>query len=185
VHRAGEAVAALQGVPAAGVPVGLRQHADDLLRPGPGDWDAVPVLAGRAGRLLEVLLHAEQPVPARWVHRDLHPRQVLDDGRRTWLVDWEHAAAGDPALDVGNLCGYLRARLAPAAAEAAVSAFRAGYACGDRDGALRRAALFEAFTCLRLACKAARPHTGDPGTADRLLTRALRVADEVGLGERA
>ena len=36
-------------------------------------------------------------------HNDLNPRNVLFDGRRLWLVDWELAFGNDPFADVANL----------------------------------------------------------------------------------
>lgn len=181
-RRAGAALATLQESPPADrTPVGLREHAADLIRPAREQWAGHPLLGDRAARLLRSLLRAEPAcVPGRPVHRDLHPRQMLDDGRRTWVLDWEHAAWGDPALDVGNLCGYLRARLEPATAEPAVAAFLAGYADGDHDGALHRAGLYEAFTFLRLACKAARAGRDAEPAVHRLLSLAEQRAAEVG-----
>ena len=36
-------------------------------------------------------------------HNDLHHLNVLDDGRRLWLVDWEYGGAGDPLFDFASL----------------------------------------------------------------------------------
>lgn len=35
-------------------------------------------------------------------HHDLHHLNILDDGARLWLVDWEYAGLGDPLLDVAG-----------------------------------------------------------------------------------
>jgi thiamine kinase-like enzyme len=35
-------------------------------------------------------------------HHDLHHLNVLDDGARLWLVDWEYGGRGDPLLDVAG-----------------------------------------------------------------------------------
>ncbi|HET8953879.1 MAG TPA: phosphotransferase [Solirubrobacteraceae bacterium] len=40
------------------------------------------------------------PVPC---HNDLLASNVLDDGRRLWIVDWEYAGMGDRYFDLGNL----------------------------------------------------------------------------------
>ncbi len=43
-------------------------------------------------------------------HRDFHDKQVLIDGDRGTLIDLDLAAAGHPALDVGNILAHLRLR---------------------------------------------------------------------------
>lgn len=34
------------------------------------------------------------------VHADIVPENLIDDGTRLWLVDWEYAGAGHPAVDL-------------------------------------------------------------------------------------
>ena len=36
-------------------------------------------------------------------HNDLHHLNVLDDGERLWLVDWEYGGCGDPLFDLAAL----------------------------------------------------------------------------------
>lgn len=36
-------------------------------------------------------------------HNDLLPANILDDGRRLWLVDWEYAGFNGPTFDLGGL----------------------------------------------------------------------------------
>jgi hypothetical protein len=36
-------------------------------------------------------------------HNDINPRNVLFDGERLWLVDWELAFSNDPLADVANV----------------------------------------------------------------------------------
>jgi thiamine kinase-like enzyme len=66
----------------------------------------VPAAAWDAARLAERIAavvegHPEHgPVPC---HDDLLGANVLTDGRRTWLVDWEYAGMGDRYFDLGNL----------------------------------------------------------------------------------
>ncbi|NIA68349.1 phosphotransferase [Pelagibius litoralis] len=41
-------------------------------------------------------------------HNDLLPGNILDDGRRLWLIDWDYAGFGSPLFDLANLatnCG--------------------------------------------------------------------------------
>lgn len=40
-------------------------------------------------------------------HNDLNPGNILFDGDRLWLVDWELAFRNDPLIDVANLTNYL------------------------------------------------------------------------------
>jgi thiamine kinase-like enzyme len=37
------------------------------------------------------------------IHADLVPENLIDDGARLWLVDWEYAGRGDPATDLAIL----------------------------------------------------------------------------------
>jgi len=42
-------------------------------------------------------------------HNDMLPANVLDDGRRIWIVDWEYAGMGHPLFDLAGFsvnCGY-------------------------------------------------------------------------------
>jgi aminoglycoside phosphotransferase (APT) family kinase protein len=132
---------------------GLPGHVLDLIRPHP------EVLAGAVSELAEQLrfvldaLHAAIGAgPQHPVHRDLHPRQLIVAGDAVVLLDWDLAAQGDPALDVGNLRAWAQHRQ-PAVAPAATAAFERGYAqVGDPD-VLGKAAAYTAFTQLRLAVK--------------------------------
>lgn len=43
-----------------------------------------------------------------FAHNDLLPGNILDDGRRLWLIDWDYAGFGSPLFDLANLaanCG--------------------------------------------------------------------------------
>ena len=53
----------------------------------------------QAGRLEAAL---GQPVMPRPCHNDLLRANFIDDGDRLWIIDWEYAAMGDPAFDLGN-----------------------------------------------------------------------------------
>jgi aminoglycoside phosphotransferase len=60
-------------------------------------WDAALL----AERIASVLVGPEHvPVPC---HDDLLCANVLGDGTRLWLVDWEYAGMGDRYFDLGNL----------------------------------------------------------------------------------
>lgn len=88
----------------------------------PGRFDALAVVAGyldtarargvrmpvglaEAGRAVERIVatgitRIDQPVPC---HNDLLPANLIDDGSRVRIVDWEYAGMGDPFFDMGNL----------------------------------------------------------------------------------
>ena len=46
--------------------------------------------------------------PARLVpcHNDVHARNLLDDGRRLLLVDWEYGGVGDPMFDLAGVVSH-------------------------------------------------------------------------------
>ncbi len=49
-------------------------------------------------------------------HNDLLPANLIDDGARLWLVDWEYAGAGHPLFDLANASanvGLAETRIAP------------------------------------------------------------------------
>lgn len=49
---------------------------------------------------LRALVHALPPV---FAHHDLLPANLLDDGKRLWLIDFEYAGTGEALFDLGNL----------------------------------------------------------------------------------
>ncbi len=71
-----------------------------------------PALAGRIDRILPACdrLGAGAPTPRTCgIHRDFYPAQVIVDGPRLYLIDFDLYCEGDPALDVGNFIGHLTA----------------------------------------------------------------------------
>ncbi len=56
--------------------------------------------AARVAAEVERALGAFTPVLC---HNDLLPANLLDDGARLWLIDWEYAGMGDAFFDLGNL----------------------------------------------------------------------------------
>jgi aminoglycoside phosphotransferase (APT) family kinase protein len=41
------------------------------------------------------------------IHRDFYAAQVIVDGERLWLIDFDLYCQGDPGLDVGNFIGHI------------------------------------------------------------------------------
>jgi thiamine kinase-like enzyme len=53
-------------------------------------------------------LGASVPLPdACGIHRDFYSSQVIVDGARLWLIDFDCFCLGDPGLDVGNFLGHV------------------------------------------------------------------------------
>lgn len=62
-----------------------------------GYLDLLPAF-GSIGRALAV--HATPTVPC---HNDLLAENLIDDGSRLWLIDFEYAGNNDPCFELGNL----------------------------------------------------------------------------------
>jgi thiamine kinase-like enzyme len=64
---------------------------------------AQPAVRRVAGSAFETLAGREEIVAL--CHNDLHHLNILDDGERLWLVDWEYGGCGDPLFDLASfLC---------------------------------------------------------------------------------
>jgi thiamine kinase-like enzyme len=59
--------------------------------------------AHEVARRIEVALLTRPPV-LRPCHNDLLNANLIDDGARVRIVDWEYAGMGDAAFDLGNVC---------------------------------------------------------------------------------
>jgi len=80
-------------------------------------------------------------------HNDLLPANILDDGRRVRLVDWEYAGVGHPLFDLAGVsanCGFTRAHDA-----ALLAAYRGAPAADPQD--LRELRVLRAISLLREA----------------------------------
>jgi hypothetical protein len=99
----------------AGVPTERRHTMADELRilheRLPAVGRAEPRWAERIERLLEACDRlGTAPPPAavpRGIHRDFYADQVIVDGPRLYLIDFDLYCEGDPALDAGNFLGHL------------------------------------------------------------------------------
>jgi|SRR6267378_2869475 len=162
LRQAGRALARLHRLPgvAAGPGKRLQDHMKELMRPSPlALTKAVPELRAQVEALVAAMLRAEAAwggnwAPA-WLHRDFHIGQLFYGRGQVWVIDWDLAACGDPALDIGNFLHNLDNHLAGQAA-AGRAAFGEGYLESGEAVVVRRSPLYEGFTCLRRACKAFR-----------------------------
>jgi thiamine kinase-like enzyme len=100
-------------------------------------------------RYLAVADRLEQmqvPLPIVFGHHDLLPGNLMDDGKRLWLIDWEYGAFGTAMFDLANLSA--NGSYEPADDDALLTAYFAGKA----DDALRRSfAAMKAASALREA----------------------------------
>jgi hypothetical protein len=122
--RIAEAAHKLHG---AGVPAQRRHTMADELRILRDCLQAVAreqlPRAARLERLFEACVRRAGAVPEPvecGIHRDFYADQVIVDGERLYLIDFDLYCVGDPALDIGNFLGHiteqsLRTRGDPAA----------------------------------------------------------------------
>jgi thiamine kinase-like enzyme len=54
-------------------------------------------------RINDEMEQAQVPLPIVFGHHDLLPANILDDGKRLWLIDWEYGAFGTAMFDLANL----------------------------------------------------------------------------------
>lgn len=156
-------------------PKSLADHVADLMQPAP--W----VLARRFPAHAQAISHTLAGLTrdeASWgvtpvvvLHRDFHLRQLFDDGSRITVVDWDDAALGDPAFDVGYFTAYLRTHYSTDDAELGIAAFRASY--GGALGLWERVPAYERFNYLRRACR--RLRLRDPGWRESLEAMLVRL----------
>ena len=90
--------------------------------------------------LADRLEAAQVPLPIVFGHNDLLPGNVMDDGTRLWLIDWEYGGFGTAMFDLANLSS--NGEFTPAADAALLDA----YFDGKVDDGLRRA-----FTAMKAA----------------------------------
>lgn len=101
-----------------------------------------------AGLLPDLLARADRleagvgPIDVVFGHNDLLAANILDDGRKLWLLDWEYAGFNSPLFDLGGLAS--NSEMPSDIAESVVAA----YFGRPVDDALRRRAA--AMTCASL-----------------------------------
>lgn len=80
-------------------------------------------------------------------HNDLLPANILDDGRRVWLVDWEYAGIGHPLFDLAGVSA--NCQFDPPLDAALLAAYRGTHEADPRD--LRDLRVLKAMSLLREA----------------------------------
>jgi thiamine kinase len=127
-------------------------------------------LRARAARVF-ARLHADRgdAVPC---HNDVHDANVLDDGRRLRLVDWEYGGLGDPVFDVAGFASH------HALGEEEIGLLLDGYGSGLDRARLREACWgydYVQWLWHRVAARVA----GARGAASRAAAEplAVRLAD--------
>lgn len=92
--------------------------------------------------LADRLEAAQVPLPLVFGHNDLLPANLLDDGRRLWLIDYEYAGFASPLFDLAGLAS--NAGMTGEETDALLAA----YFGAPPDAALLRA--FDAMQCASL-----------------------------------
>jgi thiamine kinase-like enzyme len=77
----------------------VRDYAHTLVEASGRDMGQVRRLLARAERLER----AVGPIEVVFGHNDMLAANLIDDGTRLWLVDWEYAGFNSPLFDLGGL----------------------------------------------------------------------------------
>jgi thiamine kinase-like enzyme len=78
----------------------LRDYAARLAEEGTRRAADLPRLRQAAARLEAMV----GPIELVFGHNDLLAGNLIDDGSRLWLIDWDYAGLNSPLFDLGNLC---------------------------------------------------------------------------------
>jgi thiamine kinase-like enzyme len=95
----------------------VRDYGHTLTEGGSRYLDKLPDLLARAARLEA----AVGPIDVVFGHNDLLAANILDDGTKLWLLDWEYAGFNSPLFDLGGLAS--NSEMPQDMAEALVSAY--------------------------------------------------------------
>jgi thiamine kinase-like enzyme len=105
----------------------------------------VPLLVDLLARA-DVLEARAGAVDLVFGHNDLLAANLIDDGRRLWLIDWDYAGFGTSLFDLGNLAS--NNAFSPDLEEALLAAY---FGCPVEDGLRRRYAAMKCASLLREA----------------------------------
>jgi thiamine kinase-like enzyme len=78
----------------------VRDYAARLVEEGTRRAADLPRLTQAAARLEAMV----GPIDLVFGHNDLLAGNLIDDGSRLWLIDWDYAGFNSPLFDLGNLC---------------------------------------------------------------------------------
>jgi aminoglycoside phosphotransferase (APT) family kinase protein len=117
-------------------------------------------LAGWLSGSLAAAVHTLESVPAQphvLAHGDLTPSQLLFDGPRVGILDFDKLCQAEPSLDLGRFLAYLRFALTKhGGRDADGMAARFIEAYGDQGGQPAPAARIDAYEICSLVRMAAR-----------------------------
>lgn len=152
----GLALAALHALPAPTLPMRpFAAHLDDARDTARTVAALDTALAAPAARLLEALMNRahDAGTPSVVTHGDCHPGQVLVDGPRIVLLDFDRCHLGDAAADLGNYLAHADAAiLAGGPVEPTEARLLQAYGeGGGRRPDAARLALWRALGLLQLA----------------------------------
>ena len=87
----------------------IRDYAHSLAEGTSADLSHIRSLLARA----EELERAIGPIDLVFSHNDLLAANIIDDGKKLWLVDWEYAGFNSPLFDLGGLASNSELTAAP------------------------------------------------------------------------
>jgi len=95
------------------------------------------------------------------IHRDFYDAQIIWDGRRVWILDFDQLCVGDPALDVGHCVAHLaslayRVTGRPDSLAVAARILLETYLKSNPISIESRLPFYKACTFIKLAAKEAR-----------------------------
>lgn len=82
----------------------IRDHAATAAADGVSGTKSLPGLLAAA----DVLARTIGRVAVIFGHNDVLPANLIDDGSRLWLIDWDYAGFGPALFDLANLAGNCR-----------------------------------------------------------------------------
>jgi thiamine kinase-like enzyme len=118
----------------------VRDYAHTLREAGSRHVNRLPALLTEAKRLRK----AAGPIDVVFGHNDLLAANVMDDGSRLWLLDWDYAGFNSPLFDLGGLAS--NSELSP---RQAIDVLEMYFERPADDDLKRRAAAMTAASLLR------------------------------------
>ncbi|MBI4312078.1 MAG: aminoglycoside phosphotransferase family protein [Chloroflexi bacterium] len=139
--------------------------------------------ADKAGRVHESMRRmAERFAGERRtvIHRDFYHQNLLWDGRRLWVLDFDQLSIGDPAMDAGHFLAHVqylayRTTGRPDSLGKMEACFLSHYEQQSREDVRERLPWYKAYTFLKLAAtEVTRQRTGWQRNVEALAELAFR-----------